>query len=578
MRDQRELGDDTVEAARPRSSGAPSARSDESQADFARAGEGATLKVEDKRYKPPSKSRHATARLLDDLTLERTIDNAAPTDQPADGKPAERTRLDLAPFAAAAGLAAIVALIATKVDWVQYSSAIALGVLAGLVRLIPVQGPLAKAREIPPSLIFLAAVAFLRSAAGGANSGITVVALLPVFWTALYGDRRQLCVVTVGMAVFFLAPLVLIGGSAYPASQYRAAVLFLAVGTIIGFTTQWLVAEVRYQANEAEHREQALEQVAAVMRGMSNSPHARAEVCEAARSIGKASFALLYEPTGKSGALRTTAMAGIELPPLEIAPGKGSATGQAFVSRRSFLWSDDAKPCSFDHVMWETFGRPASMLFEPVFSGKEPVGVLVVGWPQKVRAGGTRATLITLLAHEVATAIKRADLLSQLTDMASTDSLTGLPNRRAWETNLDRALLEGERFVLAMLDLDHFKDFNDSRGHPAGDRLLKETAVAWREELRSGDFLARIGGEEFALLLPHCATEDALTVVDRLRRRVRYAQTCSAGIVVQEPGESAEELMTRVDEALYAAKTAGRDQVSFASAEHPRVPLEDTIL
>ena len=118
------------------------------------------------------------------------------------------------------------------------------------------------------------------------------------------------------MAVFFLAPLVLIGGSAYPASQYRAAVLFLAVGTIIGFTTQWLVAEVRYQANEAEHREQALEQVAAVMRGMSNSPHARAEVCEAARSIGKASFALLYEPSGRSGALRTTAMAGIELPPL----------------------------------------------------------------------------------------------------------------------------------------------------------------------------------------------------------------------------------------------------------------------
>ena len=104
----------------------------------------------------------------------------------------------------------------------------------------------------------------------------------------------------------------------------------------------------------------------------------------------------------------------------------------------------------------------------------------------------------------------------------------------------------------------------DSRGHPAGDRLLKETAVAWREELRSGDFLARIGGEEFALLLPQCATDDALTVVDRLRRRVRYEQTCSAGIVLQEAGESAEDLMTRVDEALYAAKTSGRDQVSLA--------------
>jgi diguanylate cyclase (GGDEF)-like protein len=564
MRYRRELGENTVEVAGPRASAASGARSEGSQASYAEAGEGATLKLEDKRYKHPSKGRRATKRLHDGLTLEQPIDNAASTEQPAEGKPTERTRLNLAPFAAAAGLAAIVATIATKVNWVEYLAAIALGVLAGMVRLIPVRGALAKAREIPPSLIFLAAVACLRSSAGGANSGIAVVALLPVFWTALHGDRPQLCVVTVAMAAFFLAPLVFVGGTAYPATQYRAAVLFLAVGAIIGFTTQWLVAEVRYQANEAEHREQALEQVAAVMRGMSNSPHARAEVCEAARSIGKASFALLYEPTGKSGALRTTAMAGIELPPLEIAPGKDSATGQAFVSRRSFLWSDGGEPCSFDRVMWETFGRPASMLFEPVFSGKEPVGVLVVGWPQKIRAGGTRATLITLLAHEVAAAIKRADLLSQLTDMASTDSLTGLPNRRAWETNLDRVLLEGEPFVLAMFDLDHFKDFNDSRGHPAGDRLLKETAVAWREELRSGDFLARIGGEEFALLLPRCATDDALTVVDRLRGRVRYAQTCSAGIVVQEPEESAEELMTRVDQALYAAKTAGRDRVSLA--------------
>jgi diguanylate cyclase (GGDEF)-like protein len=490
--------------------------------------------------------------------------DASLEEHPLEGAtPTERIALNLAPFAAAAGLAAVIAPIATKVDWAEYLTAVALGCLAGLVRLLPARGALAKGREIPPSLIFLTAVALLRSAAGGPNSGIAVVALLPVFWTALYGDRRQLCAVSFAMAVFFLAPLLFVGGAAYPAAQYRAAVLFLAVGAIIGFTTQWLVAEVRYQANEAEHREQALEQVAAVMRGLSNSPHARAEVCEAARSIGKASFALLYEPHGKTGALRTTAIAGIDLPPLEIVPGKSSAAGQAFLSRRSFLWIEGRETASFDLSMWQSVGRPAAILFEPVFSGKEPVGVLVVGWPQKIRAGGTRATLIALLAHEVATAIKRADLLSQLTDMASTDALTGLPNRRAWETNLDRVLLEGEPFVLAMLDLDHFKSFNDTRGHPAGDRLLKETAAAWREELRSGDFLARIGGEEFALLLPHCTTKDAITVVDRLRRRVRYEQTCSAGLVVQGSGESAEDLMSRVDEALYAAKASGRDRVSL---------------
>lgn len=324
--------------------------------------------------------------------------------------------MNLAPFAAAAALAAGVALVATTVDWAQYGVALALGLLAGGVRLAPWQVAPGRAKEVLPSLIFLAGVAFLRSSAGGTNSGVAMVALLPVFWTALYGDRRQLCAVTVGVAVFFLAPPLLVGAPAYPASQYRASVLFLAVSAIIGFTTQRLVAEVRFQANEAEDRERAVEKVAELMRTLS-----------------------------------------------------------------------------------------------------------------------------------------------------STDALTGLPNRRAWETNLVQALLEEAPFVLAMLDLDRFKLFNDTHGHPAGDRLLKETAAAWREELRAGDLLARIGGEEFALLLPACSTEDALTVIERLRGRVPYEQTCSAGVVVHEPGESAEALITRADEALYSAKAAGRDRVSLAA-------------
>jgi diguanylate cyclase (GGDEF)-like protein len=478
----------------------------------------------------------------------------------------EHAAHNLAPFAAAAALAALVALVATTVDWTQYAVALGLGLSSGLVRLAPMPGPLGRVREVLPSLIFLVAVSFLRSSAGGANSGIAVVALLPVFWTSLYGDRRQLCMVTVGVAIFFLAPPFLVGAPAYPASQYRAGVLFLAVSAIIGFTTQWLVAEVRFQANEAELRERALARVAEVMRGLSNSPHARPEVCEAARSIGNASFALLYEPADAAGTLRSTAMAGIDLPPLEITPGKGTAAGTAFASRRSLMWTQGDDMGVLNSDMWELAGRPASLLFEPVFRGEEPVGVLVVGWAVPIRPGGTRATMITLLAHEVAAAIKRADLLSQLTDMASTDSLTGLPNRRAWETDLSQALLDEQGFVLVMLDLDHFKAFNDTRGHPAGDRLLKETAAAWREELRAGDFLARIGGEEFALLLPSCtATEDALAVVERLRARVPYEQTCSAGIVVHRPGETSDTLMARVDDALYSAKAGGRDRAAISA-------------
>jgi diguanylate cyclase (GGDEF)-like protein len=482
----------------------------------------------------------------------------------SDRAPGGDVALNLMPFAAAAGLGAIVALIGTTIEWPTYAAAVGLGIAAGLVRIVPWRGAFGRATEILPSLVFLTAVAFLRSSVGAASSGVTVLALLPVFWTALYGDRRQLCVVTVAVAVFFFAPLLLVGAPQYPPSQYRAGVLFLAVSAIIGFTTQWLVTEVRVQAIDAEHRELALERVSAVMRGLSTSPHARAEVCEAARSIGNATFAILYEPTGRPGTLRSTATAGSDVIELELTPETHSATGTAFTTRRSFLWCEGDDEAPLNHDMWETLGHPGSILFEPVLRGEEAVGVLVVGWTQPIRRGGTRASMIALLAHEVATAIKRADLLSQLTDMASTDALTGLPNRWAWDTSLGHALLDQEPLVLAMLDLDRFKRFNDTRGHPAGDRLLKETAAAWREELRAGDFLARIGGEEFALLLPKCSSEDALMVVDRLRGRVPYGQTCSAGIVTHRLGESSETLMARVDAALYAAKTAGRDRALVA--------------
>ncbi len=99
----------------------------------------------------------------------------------------------------------------------------------------------------------------------------------------------------------------------------------------------------------------------------------------------------------------------------------------------------------------------------------------------------------SLLAHEVAAVIDRADVIEQLTDEALTDPLTGLPNRRAWDAQLAQAMKAGrEPVAVAMFDIDHFKQFNDSYGHPAGDRLLREAAAAWKAEIRSGDFLARL--------------------------------------------------------------------------------------
>jgi diguanylate cyclase (GGDEF)-like protein len=314
------------------------------------------------------------------------------------------------------------------------------------------------------------------------------------------------------------------------------------------------------QAADARHRERMLEQIAEVVRNLSHSSHARDEVCEAAKTISNASMAILYEPANASGLLRSTSMAGLKAEPIEIPLDEPSGVREAFRSGRSLFFDEDSESQFFNSDIWRLSGEPASVLFEPLLRGGAPVGVLAVGWPQTIMVGGSRATAIALLAHEVTAVIERADMLTRLTDMASTDALTGLPNRRAWETSLQQALAEDKEIALAMLDFDHFKEFNDSQGHPAGDRLLRETAAAWREELRAGDFVARLGGDEFALLLPDCTAANALEVVERLRLRIPSEQTCSAGIATHVAGSPPEALMAQADTALYQAKTAGRNR------------------
>jgi diguanylate cyclase (GGDEF)-like protein len=473
---------------------------------------------------------------------------------------------NLIPFVGASLLAWIVVPIGSSMHWGTYALSAGLAIFAGVLRIVSLRGVLATAREAVPSLIFLIAVALLRDSAGGINSAVGVLALLPVFYMALYSDRAQLCAVLIGMATLFLAQNLLVGPPAYPHTQYRAGLLFITVSAIIGLTTQWLVAQAQIQAADAQHREHMLEQIAEVVRNLSSSSRARDEVCEAARTISNASMAILFEPVSASGLLRSSAMAGLKATTIEIGPDERSDVREALRSGRSLYFVENSESEFFSSETWELSGQPASVLFEPLLRAGEPVGVLVVGWPQAIRVGGSRATAIALLAHEVATVIERADMLSQLTDMASTDALTGLPNRRAWETSLEQALAKDQSVAVAMLDLDHFKDFNDTYGHPAGDRLLRETAAAWREELRAGDLVARLGGDEFALLLPDCNTANALEVVERLRLRIPGKETCSAGIASHEPGMRPEALVARADTALYEAKTAGRNRTSCLTA------------
>ena len=118
---------------------------------------------------------------------------------------------------------------------------------------------------------------------------------------------------------------------------------------------------------------------------------------------------------------------------------------------------------------------------------------------------------------------------------------------------------------VALLDLDHFKAFNDSRGHQAGDQLLMEAARAWVGQIRDADLIARYGGEEFALLLPDCPVIEAHGIVERLRQVTPGEETCSVGIACWDGSESPDALIARADRALYGAKRAGRNQAVLAA-------------
>jgi diguanylate cyclase (GGDEF)-like protein len=180
---------------------------------------------------------------------------------------------------------------------------------------------------------------------------------------------------------------------------------------------------------------------------------------------------------------------------------------------------------------------------------------------------------------------QRERLQAQLGTMARTDALTGLPNRRAWDEALDRELALSNRtgapVCAALLDLDHFKEFNDLNGHPAGDTHLKEAASMWRARLRSADLIARYGGEEFAVLLTATDAHQAQDVIETLRACVPSEETVSAGIAEWDGVESGTELLIRADRALYEAKRNGRNRTiaihapRFASSRLEPEPQPD---
>ncbi len=266
----------------------------------------------------------------------------------------------------------------------------------------------------PPGLAwgYLIVVALLR--ASGGPSGVATMVLLPVFWMGLRGTRKQLWCLLIGVALVFVAPLVVVGGADYPPSAWRAGILFITLSGIVGTTVQALVTHARGQERERDR------------------------------------------------------------------------------------------------------------------------------------------------------------LLAQLDELAHTDALTGLANRRAWQSELGRGLARarrtGESVSVALVDIDGFKAVNDMHGHPGGDSLLIRVARSWSDVLRPDDVLARIGGDEFAVLMPGCSHPEAADLSTRLQVQMPSPYSCSIGLATWEPPETPDQLMGRADDALYDAKRDRHDDAPAAAS------------
>jgi diguanylate cyclase (GGDEF)-like protein len=221
-----------------------------------------------------------------------------------------------------------------------------------------------------------------------------------------------------------------------------------------------------------------------------------------------------------------------------------------------------------------------SILCVPIKSGNTAYGILHLASNYNAAFNQNDVTLANAIGEQVGMAVERARLFDEINRLAITDSLTGLYNRRYLASILEEEVKRSARYAhplsFVMIDIDHFKFYNDRHGHPMGDEVLRTLARLLRESVRDVDTVFRYGGEEFSVLAPELDKEDVSFLAERLRKVVRnfnfpYGEeqpegnlTISLG-VASFPYDAADgaELIQRSDQALYLAKRQGRDRVSL---------------
>lgn len=257
----------------------------------------------------------------------------------------------------------------------------------------------------------------------------------------------------------------------------------------------------------------------------------------------------------------------------EGALGKVAQTGEALIV-------EDLKQLE-GAPLWEPIPQEGSIAIHPVSHQGKITGVMAASRAEPSGFSEVEIGLLEAIGDQLGLAIRHTQLFHELRRGSQHDDLTGLGNRRLLRIRLQDELHRAERFGQAVsvlaIDIDHFKALNDRHGHPTGDASLRKLAGLMTRNLRRIDTIARIGGEEFVVLLPRTTLAEAAQVGDKLRSIVELTEfpggegqpggmlTISVGVASLRPEETGADLLARADTALYEAKDQGRNCVVTAS-------------
>lgn len=394
-------------------------------------------------------------------------------------------------------------------------------------------------------------VALVREAGGGAASGLSALLFVPILWLAITGSRRSLYAASVLAGVTIMGPVLLVGGARYPSEDWRRALILVVIAVVLGRVVQRIVLRLERETRAARTATEQSERL------FLDAPHGVA----------------VLDTTGRIQFVNASLCGLVGLPPdelegtwlTELAP-PGDASIANHLAR---VHEDVSHSNASDCVLRDYRGQDIHVALSSRLLR---------------RPGSDDFDIVLVNVVDVSERRRYQDRLAHLVDH---DVLTGLANRRRFDTELQRHLERCRRYgqsgAVLLLDLDNFKQVNDSLGHNAGDQLIVTIGGILRRSVRDTDVVARLGGDEFAVLLTDGdqagAERVGRTIVERVREHaatldgVRRRVTASVGAVTfQAASEHATDILALADMTMYDAKEAGRNQVAVLPEGDMRPP------